>query len=146
MKHCLSTPCDRTSCLCAGGVFTDKTDKTDEPTRVIHAGLEYTAGGIKHVDTIELTVPSCFHRGQWLSALSCATRRIISDTGARYGVLRFRLDGSDKLLTILEELSDLLYRFTWRGTQYTGSHFVPIWPGPLPVPPPAPTDAQAALA
>ncbi|MCA9804866.1 MAG: hypothetical protein KC777_23010 [Cyanobacteria bacterium HKST-UBA02] len=139
MKHSFNTPCDRNSCLCASG-------DAGQPTRVIHAGLEYTAGGEKHCDSIEITVPASFHRGQWLSALTCATRRIITPTGARYGVLKFRLDGSDKLLSVLEVLSDLWYRITWRGTQYTGSHFVPIWPGPIPVPPPAPASAQAALA
>ncbi|MGD9683047.1 MAG: hypothetical protein AB7W16_17800 [Candidatus Obscuribacterales bacterium] len=137
MKHTFSVPCD-SLCFCAGD--------SSQPTRVIHAGLEYTAAGRKHCDTIELTVPESFHRGQWMAALSCATRRVITPLGARYGVLKFRLDGSDRLLTVLEELSDLWYRLTWRGTQYTGSHFVPIWPGPTPVPPPAPTDARTALA
>lgn len=134
MTTTFTAPCSG-HCFCAEG-------KSACTTRLFNASLEYEVGGEEHVEDVVLVIPSDFHIGQILQVMDCAVRDRITPKGAHNGFLRFRLDGRSSELTFWQRVQDVWYRFTWRGKQHTGSHFVPIWPAPPP--PPRPFAAKQA--
>lgn len=119
MTTTFNAPCSG-HCFCAGA--------KPGSTKLFNASLEYEAGGESHVEDIVLTVPSDFHIGQIMQVMNCAVRERIAPKGSHNGFLRFRLDGRSGELSLWQWVQDIWYRFTWRGKQHTGSHFVPIWP------------------
>lgn len=120
MTTTFSPPCSG-HCLCA------ERAKAPESTRIFNASLEYEAGGDKRVEPLVLVVPAQAHLGEVLQIMNCAVRERIEPQGSHWGSLRFRLDGKSNELTFWQWVQDKWYRFTWRGKQHTGSHFVPIW-------------------
>ena len=121
-------PCSA-HCLCSCG--------KSPHTKLFNTNLEYEAGGKKHVENMILVVPADASIGAIMQVMSCAVRERIEPLGASNGFCKFRLDGRSAELTAWQWVQDKWYRFTWRGKQHTGSHFVPIWPAPPPPPRPA---------
>lgn len=111
-------------------------------TCTVYATLEYEVDGRKKKCQLAVTVPPNLSLGYWMGIFACKTRDLIKPQGARHGWLTFRLDGSKEPLTWWQAVQDVWYRWTWRGKQHTGNHFVPIWPDP----PPPPRRPRAVLA
>lgn len=119
--HRLNTPC-ASWCLCAA--------RGKGEMREVYGTLEYELDGQKHSEKLVITVPVEQHHGHWMSTFDCLVRSVLEPRGATFGVVVFRLDGSDRPLTRWERFQDFWFRLTLRGRQVTVNHFVPIWPKP----------------
>lgn len=126
--HELKAPCGKELCAChriapqpvGGG-----------QTRKVFANLRYERGFQMVTDRLVVEVPAEATHAQWLAALQCATDRLLRPLGAEFGSLSYRLDGTDKPLTLRERVQDRWHQFTWRGKAVTGYLFVPLWPAGL---------------
>jgi hypothetical protein len=126
--HELKAPCGKELCAChriapqpvGGG-----------QTRKVFANLRYERGFQMVTDRLVVEVPAEATHAQWLAALQCATDRLLRPLGAGFGSLSYRLDGTDKPLTLRERVQDRWHQFTWRGKAVTGYLFVPLWPAGL---------------
>ncbi len=122
-----TAPCGK-NCYCLSGL--------SNKIRCIYGTLKFEANGQEHTEQLTVNLPEDARLGQWISVFSCLTRQKIKPRGAKYGVVKFRLDGSNKPLTMIEHVQDFCFQLSMRGKQITASHFVPNFPDPPPPPRP----------
>lgn len=102
------------------------------PTKTVNANLTFSVDGheTSRTKTLSVTVPADQEWPQWVQGLEDLAEPILRRKGAENGMLSYRLDGTSAPLTIWQRIADIWHHWTWRGTPYTGSRFIPVWPEP----------------
>lgn len=94
------------------------------------AVMEYESNGSRQRKELRLKVPMTATLFQIRLVLVPMVRRMMREGSgkARYCVLTFRVDGSDKPLDFWEKVQDVWNRYTMRGKPVTSALFIPFWP------------------
>lgn len=98
-------------------------------TKLIYAKTQFSGRDGTDSRELRLEVPENWDQSDWLISLMELVRKIAVEekfTGLCH--LRCQIDGGNKPYTIWRKLQDFWFNTTMRGSAFTMSRCIPIWP------------------